>query len=112
MNVIGALCKVQSLRNKHLQVSDLIIDYSLNFIVFTETRLSNTEDNENCLNSTDLNRDDLKILTYNHNKRGGSLVLITKYQSKTKVIHLLNMPHGQSMQKSMHHAELFKDLKQ
>ena len=36
-----ATCNIQSLRYKELQVSQLIADYSLDFLVLTETWLNN-----------------------------------------------------------------------
>ena len=39
-NIIGAICNVQSLKAKELLVSDLIRDYSLDFVVVTECGLA------------------------------------------------------------------------
>ena len=45
-NIIGATCNVQSLKAKELLVNDLIKNYSLDFLVTTETWLSDKTDKQ------------------------------------------------------------------
>ena len=59
--IIFTTCNIQSLRYKELQVSQLITDYALDFIVLTETWLNSNH--ENWKNTTILNWDNLKLST-------------------------------------------------
>ena len=43
-NTIMAVCNVQSLKAKHLQVSEALVDYSLDLLVTTETWLTDKDD--------------------------------------------------------------------
>ena len=80
-----ATCNIQSLRYKELQVSQLITDYGLDFIVLTETWLNSNHDNWK--NTTILNRDNLKLSTVDHRTgKGGGLALIHKAQYSVKFI--------------------------
>ena len=82
-NIIGSTCNVQSIKNKDLMVSELIQDYSLDFLVTTETWLNDTEQDNQWLN----NKDDLRLLPSNRKgKRGGGLALIAKSQYKPKCL--------------------------
>ena len=72
-------------KNKELQVSNLLSDYSLDFLVLTETWLT-SKDNQ-WLESTILNRDNYKF--YHHNRkegRGGGLALICKSNLKVHTL--------------------------
>ena len=59
--VTFATCNIQLLHYKELQVSQLISDYSLDFIVLTETWLNSNL--KSWKDSTILNRDQLKLHT-------------------------------------------------
>ena len=81
-NIIFSSCNIQSLKNKELQVSGLINDYALDFLVVTETWLNAKQDQ--LKDNTILNKDRLTMLTANrtNSNRGGGLALI--YKSKYK----------------------------
>ena len=83
--IIFSTCNIQSLRYKELQVSQLITDYALDFIVLTETWLNSNHDSWK--NTTILNRDNLKLSTVDHRTgKGGGLALIHKAQYPVKFI--------------------------
>ena len=99
-NMIFSTCNIQSIRFKELQLSELINDYSLDFLVFTETWLNAKQ--EHWKHTTILNRDGLSLITADRTggKKGGGLALIhkSKYKATTinkgKKIHILNLQHG------------------
>ena len=62
-NIIGATCNVQSLKAKELLVSDLIKDYSLDFLVATETWLSDKTDKQ-WYDNTELNKEWSKAIQF------------------------------------------------
>ena len=77
-NIIGATCNVQSLKAKELLVNDLIKDYSLDFLVATETWLSDKTDKQ-WYDNTEFNKNDLRLYNANRkNRKGGGLALIAK----------------------------------
>ena len=83
--IIFATCNIQSLRYKELQVSQLIADYALDFILLTETWLNSNHDNWK--NTTILNWDNLKLSTADQRMgKGGGLALIHKAQYPVKFI--------------------------
>ena len=84
-NIIFGTCNVQSVRLKELQVSELISDYSLDFLLLTETWLNDKHTQwKDC---TALNRDGLSLSTSDRvGRKGGSLALIHKSAYKTKLI--------------------------
>ena len=59
--IIFATCNIQSMRYKELQVSQLISDYSLDFLVFTETWLNGNHDQWK--DTTMLNNNQLRLHT-------------------------------------------------
>ena len=80
-------CNVQSLRNKDLQISDLLTDYSIDILALTETWLTDNPSDEWWLQSTPLNRDPYNILIHNRqDRRGGGVVLIVKSDFATRLI--------------------------
>ena len=83
-NIIFSTCNIQSLRNKELQISELIEDYALDFLVVTETWLNAKQDQWK--DSTILNKDGLTMLTTNRTNRGGGLALIYKSHYKATTI--------------------------
>ena len=83
--IIFATANVQSIRLKELQVSQLISDYSLDFIVLTETWLNSNHGlwKDTCT----LNRAQLRLHTADRGEgRGGGLALIIKAQYPCKTI--------------------------
>ena len=85
--VMIGTCNIQSLRNKDLQVSDLLTDYSIDILVLTETWLTDNPSDDHWLQSTPLNRDPYKILLHNRqDRRGGGVALIVKSDFATKLI--------------------------
>ena len=83
--IIFATCNIQSLQYKKLQVSQLISDYSLDFLVLTKTWLNSNHDNWK--DTTILNRDHLKLCTADHQTgKGGGLALIHKSQYQVTTI--------------------------
>ena len=80
-----ATCNIQSLRYKELQVSQLISEYSLDFLVLTETWL---DCNHNHWKETIiLNHDCLRLCTADWKTgKGGGLALIHKVQYPVKCI--------------------------
>ena len=83
--IIFATANVQSIRLKELQVSQLISDYSLDFIVLTETWLNSNHGlwKDTCI----LNRDQLRLHTADRGEgRGGGLALIIRAQYPCKTI--------------------------
>ena len=78
-------CNIQSLRYKELQVSQLIADYALDFLLLTETWLNNNHNHWK--NTTILNWDNLKLSTADQKTgKGGGLALIHKAQYPVKFI--------------------------
>ena len=76
-NITIGTCNIQSVPKKELQVSDLILDCSLDLLVLTETWL--TSNHDFWKNATQLNRDNLNLYTADRPQgRGGGLALITK----------------------------------
>ena len=60
-NTIFGTCNIQSVRLKELQVSDLVNDYSLDFLLLTETWLNDKHTQwKDC---TTLNKDGLSLST-------------------------------------------------
>ena len=84
--IIFATSNVQSIRLKESQVSQLISDYSLDFLVLTETWLNSNHDlwKDTCT----LNKAQLRLHTANWKEgRGGGLALINKFQYPCRAIH-------------------------
>ena len=82
-NIIFGACNIQSLRFKELQVSELLNDYSMDFLVLTETWLNNNH--TQWKDTTVLNRDGWTLLTGDRQARkGGGLALIVKSKYKPK----------------------------
>ena len=80
-----ATCNTQLLRYKELQVSQLISEYSLDFLVLTETWLNCNHDHWK--DTTILNCDNFRLCTANQKTgRGGGLALIYKVQYPAKCI--------------------------
>ena len=78
-NLIFSTCNIQSIRSKELQVSQLISDYSLDFMVMTETWF--TDKQQHWKDSTTLNNNNLTMHIMDRSGRpGGGLALI--HQSK------------------------------
>ena len=84
-NIIFGTCNIQSVKYKELQVSELLNDYSMDFIVLTETWLNDNQ--SHWKDTTILNRDGWTLLTCNRQKRrGGGLALIVKSVYKPKLL--------------------------
>ena len=83
--IIFGTCNIQSVRLKELQVSDLVNDYSLDFLLLTETWLSDKHNQwKDC---TTLNKDGLSLSTSDRvGRKGGGLALIHKTAYKTKLL--------------------------
>ena len=80
-----ATCNIQLLRYKELQVSQLISEYSLDFLVLTETWLNCNHDHWK--DTTILNCDNLRLCTANWKTgKGGGLALFHKVQYPAKCI--------------------------
>ena len=84
-NIIFGTCNIQSLRPKELQVSDLVNDYSLDFLLLTETWLSDKQMQwKDC---TILDKDGLSLSTADRiGRKGGGLALIHKTIYNTKLL--------------------------
>ena len=63
-NIIGGTCNVQSLKAKELLVSDLIKDYSMDFLVATESWL-NDKTEKQWYKNTEFNHNGLKLYNIN-----------------------------------------------
>ena len=84
-NIIFGTCNVQSLKPKELQVSDLINDYSLDFLVLTETWLN--DKHKQWKDCTVLDKDGLSLSTVDRvGRKGGGLALIHKTAYNTKLL--------------------------
>ena len=84
---IMGTCNIQSLKNKDLQIIDLLTDYSLDLLALTETWLNDSPSTERWLHSTPANRDPYKVLIHNReNRRGGGVALIVKSDFATKLV--------------------------
>ena len=84
--IIFATANVQSIRYKELQVSQLISDYSLDFLVLSETWLNSNHDlwKDTCT----LNNAQLRLHTADQKEgRGGGLALINRCHYPCKNIH-------------------------
>ena len=79
---------VQFLRNKDLQISDLLTDYSIDILALTETWLTDNLSDERWLHSTPLIRDPYNILIHNRQDRrgGGGVALIVKSDFATRLL--------------------------
>ena len=84
-NIIFGTCNIQSVRLKELQVSELISNYSLDFLLLTETWLNDKHTQwKDC---TTLNRDGLSLSTSDRvGRKGGGLALIHKSAYNTKLL--------------------------
>ena len=81
-NIIGGTCNVQSLKAKELLVSELIKDYLMDFIVATESWLSDKTDKQ-WYKNTEFKHNGLKLYNVNRrNRKVGGLVRIAKSQYK------------------------------
>ena len=75
------------MKNKELQVFELLENYSLDALIITETWLTCSEINKQWLHTTPLNRDPYNLHHKNRPKgRGGGLALITKNCYNAKVV--------------------------
>ena len=84
--IIFTTSNVQSIRLKELQVSELISDYSLDFLVLTETWLNSNHDlwKDTCT----LNKAQLRLHTADWKEDGGGgLALINRSQYSCRTIH-------------------------
>ena len=73
-NIIFGTCNIQSVHHKELEVSQLLHDYSMDFIVLTETLLNSNH--SQWKNTTILNRDGWTLLTGDRpSRKGGGLAL-------------------------------------
>ena len=82
-NIIFGTCNIQSVHYKELQVSELLHDYSMDFIVLTETWLNSNH--SQWKDTTILNRDRWTLLTGDRPSRKGAglaLTVKTKYKPK------------------------------
>ena len=77
----------QSIRHKDVQVSKLISDHNLDFVVTTETWLANNQSDNIWLEGTCLNKDHLRMLMNNRvGWKGGGITLIYKKEYSVKII--------------------------
>ena len=77
---------MQSIRNKDLQISDLLNDYSIDILAVTETWLTDNQADQQWSQMTPLNRDPYKILTHNRQgRKGGGIALIIKSDLAVKL---------------------------
>ena len=75
------------LRNKDLQISDLLTNYSIDILALIETWLTDNPSDEPWLQSTPLNRDPYNILIHNRqDRRGGGIALIVKSVFVTRLL--------------------------
>ena len=82
-NIIFGTCNIQSVCLKELQVSELLHDYSMDFIILTETWLNSNH--SQWKDTTILNRDGWTLLTGDRQSRkGGGLALTVKTTVQTK----------------------------
>ena len=87
------MAHIQSIKNKDLQVSELIDDYGIDVLVLMETWLSNKESDKQWLENTSLNRQPYQFLTQNRTTgRGGGLALITKNIYKVRRVNSSSYP--------------------
>ena len=78
-NIIIGTCNTQSIKNKDLQVSDLLDDYSIDVLILTETWLTSKDTDKQWLESTPLNRHPYQLFTQKRTSgREGGVTLITK----------------------------------
>ena len=78
---------IQSLRNKDLQISDPLTDYSIDILALTETWFTDNLSDKRWLQSTPLNRDPYNILIHNRqDRRGGGVALFVKSDFATRLI--------------------------
>ena len=86
-NIIIGTLNTQSIKNKELQVFDLLEDYSLDALIVTETWLTSSEIDKQWLETTQLNRHPYSLLHTNRPAgRGGGLALITKNCNPVKKV--------------------------
>ena len=84
--IIFTTCGIQSIRYKELQVSQLMSDYSLDFLVLTETCLNSKYDLWK--DTTPVNKDQLKLQMADHDEgKGGGLALISKHHYTCQCVH-------------------------
>ena len=84
-NFTIATCNIQSLKNKELQVSELISDYSIDALVITETWLKAKDDHWK--GTTPLNRNSLKLHTADQARgKGGGIAVITKNHYQVNLV--------------------------
>ena len=82
-----ATVNTQSTRHKDLQVNALISDQYMDFLVVTETWLTNNQSDNIWLESTCLNKDHLRMLMKNRvGWKKGCIALIYKKEYSVKII--------------------------
>ena len=82
-----ATVNTQSIRNKELQVMELISDHKLDLVVATETWLTDSQTENIWLEGTCLNKDQLRMLVNNRvGCRGGGIALIYRKEYSVKTI--------------------------
>ena len=82
-----ATVNTQSIRNKDLQVMELISDHKLDLMVATETWLTDSQTDNIRLEGTCLNKDQLRMQVNNRVRhRGGGIALIYKKEYSVKTI--------------------------
>ena len=83
--IIFATCNIRSMQYKELQVSHLISDYSLDFIILTETWLNSNHDLWK--DTAMFNNNQLRLHTADHKVgKGGGLALVHRVQYPAKCI--------------------------
>ena len=80
-----ATVNTQSIRNKDLQVMELISDHNLDLMVATETWLTGSQNDNIWLEGTCLHKDQLRMLVNNRvGRRGGGITLIYRKEYSVK----------------------------
>ena len=82
-----AIVNTQSIRNKDLQVMELISDHSLDLMVATKTWLTDSQTDNIWLEGTCLNKDQLRMLVNNRvGCRGGGIALSYRKEYSVKTM--------------------------
>ena len=83
----SATVNTQSIRNKDLQVMELISNHRLDLLVATETWLTDNQNDNIWLEGTCLNKDQVRMLVNNRVEcRGGGIALIYRKEYSVKTI--------------------------
>ena len=74
---------MRSVKNKHQQIVETTELQNTDFIMLTETWLKNTDEDKAWINTSDLNKNNLRIDTVSRMRQGGGIALLYRKENNT-----------------------------